>query len=134
MKKTGILIGLLVNGFFCAYSQQAGDTLSLIAQKWNIRSIDDSVYNLMDSAEKEDFKKAVITFTSDGNYISSIGNKEAERGTWKYLPDKRKLVCKSAINKSTVIIIQSITENEIKGQTYADNEKERFGVVLSAIK
>jgi hypothetical protein len=133
MKRTSLLILLLTLGFF-AFSQQTGDTLSLITGKWRFQSIDDRIYKELDSAEKENFKKAIVIFAGNKSYTSFLGDSIVETGTWKYLPGERKIVCKTAGNKSTTILLLSINKDEIKAQSIEEGEGEKMSVVLKAVK
>lgn len=131
MKGVFFLLFLTLAGLVSAQTSQGNDTLDIICQKWK----PEMVTIEMDSTAKESFKKAYVVFTKEGSYISYIANKVVEKGSWKYLPDKRQLVCEP-LDKTdkTIIDIDSISKDAIKGTTYPGNTSKKITVTLRAIK
>jgi len=90
----------------------------------------------MDEEDRENMKKGSVRFNKDKTYISFIGTEIAEKGTWKYNPRKRELICESMNgDNATTILILAISADEIIAESFLENEKsQKFRIVLRSVK
>jgi len=133
MKKLFVCILLLSSEFLSAQGVTRKDTLDLICRKWKIESIDENMIKNMDAADKENIKKGAAVFRVNGNFSSFIGDNIVATGTWTYESNQRKLVATYEDGNSfTVIIITSINATRLEGQTYTDDDSEKYRVVMVA--
>lgn len=133
MKKLFVCILLLSSGFLSAQDITRKDTLDLICRKWKIESIEESMLNNMDAAEKENIKKGSAVFLKDGSFSSFVGDTIAASGKWKYVSNQKKLVATYDDETNfTVIIITSISTTKMEGQSYTSDDPKKFKVVMVA--